>query len=194
MLLNCGIGADSWESLGLQGDPTSPSYRKSLLNIHWKDWCWSWSSSTLATWCKELTHWKRPWYWERLKAGREGDDRGQDGWMVSPIGWTWVWASSGKCWWTWRPGMLQSMGLQRVRQDWATEQQQVIANLVILEGRFYYLHFIDVKNILENNGAVFVDNMYVYIHIYTHAHRIFFTKWHICQTFQKTFGANRFKK
>ena len=60
-LLKCGVGEDSWESLGLQGDPTSPSYRKSVLNIHWKDWCWSWSSSTLATWCKELTHWKWPY-------------------------------------------------------------------------------------------------------------------------------------
>ena len=49
MLLNCGVGEDSWESLGLQGDPTSPSWRKSVLNIHWKDWCWSWSSNTLAT-------------------------------------------------------------------------------------------------------------------------------------------------
>ena len=57
------------ESLGLWGDQTSRSYRKSVLNIHWKDWCWSWSSNTLATWCKELTHWKRPWCWERLKAG-----------------------------------------------------------------------------------------------------------------------------
>ena len=66
------------------------------------------------------------------------------------------------------------MGLQRVRQDWATEQQQVIANLVILEGRFYYLHFIDVKNILKNNEAVFVDNMYVYIRIYIHMHIEFF--------------------
>ena len=49
MLLNCGVGEDSWESLGLQGDPTSPSWRKSVLNIHWKDWCWSWNSNTLAT-------------------------------------------------------------------------------------------------------------------------------------------------
>ena len=55
MLLNCGIREDSWESLGLQGDPASQSSRKSVLNIHWKDWCWSWSSNTLATWCKELT-------------------------------------------------------------------------------------------------------------------------------------------
>ena len=72
MLLNCGAGEDSWESLGLQGDPTSPSWRKSVLNINWKDWCWSWNSNTVATWCKELTHWKRPWCWERLRAGGEG--------------------------------------------------------------------------------------------------------------------------
>ena len=51
---------------------TSPSWRKSFLNIHWKDWCWSWSSNPLATWCEELTHWKRPWCWERLKAGGKG--------------------------------------------------------------------------------------------------------------------------
>ena len=75
MLLNCGVGEDSWESLGLQGDQTSQSQRKSVLNIHWKDWCWSWSSNTLATWCKKLTHWKRPWCWGRLKAGGEGDER-----------------------------------------------------------------------------------------------------------------------
>ena len=75
MLLNCGVGQDSWESLGLQEDPISPSLRRSVLNIHWKDWCWSWNSNTLATWCKELTYLKRPWCWERLKVGREGDDR-----------------------------------------------------------------------------------------------------------------------
>ena len=57
--------------------------RKSVLTIHWKDWCWSWSSNTLATWCKELTHWKRPWCWEGLGAGGKGDDRGWDGWMAS---------------------------------------------------------------------------------------------------------------
>ena len=51
---------DSWESLGLQEDPTSPSQRRSVLGIHWKNWCWSWNSNTLATSCDELTHWKRP--------------------------------------------------------------------------------------------------------------------------------------
>ena len=51
------------------------------------------NSNTLATWCKELTHWKRPWCWERLRAGGEGEDRGWDGWMASPMQWAWVWAS-----------------------------------------------------------------------------------------------------
>ena len=67
---------ETWgESLGLKGDQTSQSKRKSVLNMNWKDWCLSWNSNTLATWCEELTHWKRPWYWERLKTGGEGDDR-----------------------------------------------------------------------------------------------------------------------
>ena len=80
-----------------------------------------WNSNSLATWCKELTHWKRLWCWERLKAGGEGDDRGWDGWMASPTWWTWVWVNSGSWWWTGRPGVLQSMGSQRVRHDWVTE-------------------------------------------------------------------------
>ena len=84
----------------------------------WKDWCWSWSSSTLATWCEELTHWKRPWCWERLEAGGEGDDRGWDGWMASLTQWTWVWENSRSWWWTGKPGVLQSMGSQRVGHNW----------------------------------------------------------------------------
>ena len=97
--------------------------RKSTFNIHWMDWCWS--SKSLVTGCEELTHWKRPWFWERLKARGEGDDRGRDGWMVPPIQWTWVWASSGSWWRTGKPGMLQSMGSQGVRHNWVTEQQQL---------------------------------------------------------------------
>ena len=83
MLLNCGVGEDSWESLGLQGDLTSPSWRRSVLGVNWKDWCWSWNSNTLATSCEELIQWKRPWCWEGLGAGGEGDSRGWDGWMTS---------------------------------------------------------------------------------------------------------------
>ena len=83
------------------------------------DWCWSWSSNTLATYCEELTHWKRPWWWERLKAG-EGDDRGWDGRMASPTWWRWVWVSCGSWWWTGKPGVLQFMGSQSWTQpsDW----------------------------------------------------------------------------
>ena len=94
---------------------------KPVLNIHWKDWCWSWNPNTLATWCEEMTHYKRPWCWERLKAGGEGDDRAWDGWMASPTRCTWVWVNSRSWWWTGRPGLLQSMRLQRVRHDWVTE-------------------------------------------------------------------------
>ena len=79
---------------------TARSSNQSILkeispDIHWKDWCWSWNSNSLGTWYKELTHCKRPWCWEILKAGREGDDRGWDGLMASLTQWTWVWASSG---------------------------------------------------------------------------------------------------
>ena len=121
MLLNCGVGEDSWESLGLQGDPTSPSFRRSVLGVHRKDWYWSWNSNTLATWCEELTHLKRPQCWERLRAGGKGDNKGWDGWMASPTQWTWVWVDPGSWWWTGRPGVLWFMGLQRAGHDWATE-------------------------------------------------------------------------
>ena len=97
------------------------SNRPSDLSVHWQDWCWSWNSHTLATWCEELTHLKRPRCWERLKAGGEGDDRGWDGWMASLTQWTWFWVNSGSWWWTGRHGALQSMGSRRVRHDWATE-------------------------------------------------------------------------
>ena len=96
MFLNCGPGEDSWESLGWQGDQTCQSQRKLILNIHWKDWCWSWRSNALATWWEELRHWKSPWCWEGLKAGGEGNYRGWDGRMASPIKRTRVWAYSGR--------------------------------------------------------------------------------------------------
>ena len=73
----------------------------------------------LATWCEELTHFKRPWFWEILKG--EGDNRGWDGWMASLTQWTWVWINSRSCWWTGRPGVLQSMGLQRVSWTWLSD-------------------------------------------------------------------------
>ena len=75
----------------------------------------------LATWCGELTHLKRPWCWERLWAGGEGEDRGWDGWMASPTQWIWVWVDYGSLWWSGRLGVLQFMGSQRVRHDSASE-------------------------------------------------------------------------
>ena len=119
MLLNCGVGEDSWESL--QGNPISPFKRRSVLGVHWKDWFWSWNFNTLASSWEELTHLKRPWCWERLKAGEERASRGWDGWIASLARWTWVWVNSRSWWWTGRPGMLQFMGLQRVKHDWVTE-------------------------------------------------------------------------
>ena len=135
MLLNCGVWEDSWESLGLQGEPTSPSWGKSVQGVHWKDWCWSWNSNTLVTWRVELTLWKRSWCCERLRAGGEGDDRRWDSWMASPTQWTWVWVDSGSLWQIGRPGVLPFIGSQRTGHDWATE-------LIVLEFFVYFEIFI----------------------------------------------------
>ena len=124
MLSNCGAEEDPWQSLGQQGDQTSQCLRNSTLHIHWKDWRWSWSSNTSLTWCEESTQRKRPWCWERLRAGGEGGSRGWDGWVASPTQWTWIWANSGRYWGTGKPGVLQSMGSQRVGHDLPIEQQQ----------------------------------------------------------------------
>ena len=75
----------------------------------------------LATSWEELTHWKRLWCWEVLRAGGEGDARGWDGWMASLTQRTWVWVNSGSLWWTGRPGVLWFMGSQRLGHDWVTE-------------------------------------------------------------------------
>ena len=88
-----------------------------------------------------LTHWKRPWCWERLKVGGEGDDRGWDEWRVSPTRWTWVWVSSRSWWWTRKLGVLQSTGSQRVRHDSATEHQQYILCYL-----YYLLYKIWLRN------------------------------------------------
>ena len=89
----------------------------SILNIHWKDWCRRWYSNTLVTWCEELTHWKRPWCWERFKAGGEGQDRGWDGWMASL---QWTWASSGSWWRTGRDWCVVVHGFAK-SQTWLSD-------------------------------------------------------------------------
>ena len=110
MLLKCGIGEDSWESLGLQGDPASPEY--SLVGLKLKLKLQYFGHLMQRTGSFEKT----------LMLGKiEGGRRGWDDWMASLTQWTWVWASFGSWWWTGRPSMLQSMGLQRVGNDWVTE-------------------------------------------------------------------------
>ena len=138
MLLNCDVGEDSWESLRTSRRASCSVLKEIGLEFHWKDW--SWSSNTLATWCQQLTHWKRPWYWERLKAGGEGDNGGWDGWMASPTQWTWVWVDSGSWWWTGRPGVLQFMGSQGVGHNWATELNYFSLFLYNLFGCVYFTH------------------------------------------------------
>ena len=103
----------------------------------------------LAKWCEELTHWTRPWCWERLKSGGEGDDRRWDGWMASPTQWTWVWVNSRRQWRTGKAGMLQSMGSQRVGHYWATEQQY-------LEGQYFPLYWL--PGCLDNMNVESVTN------------------------------------
>jgi len=82
--------------------------------------------------------WEKTLMLDRLKVEEEGDDRGWDGWMSSLTWWTWVWVSSGSWWWTGKPGVLQSMGSQRIRHDWALNWltdwiHQVYLFLLILE-------------------------------------------------------------
>ena len=104
-----------------------------------KDWCWS--SSILVIWGKQMTHWKSPWCWERLREEGEEGIRGWDGWMASLMQWTWTWANSKRWWGTGRPGMLQAMGSQRVWHNRATEQDQ-----------FYNLHLLFIAYSVGNSG------------------------------------------
>ena len=183
MLLNCGVGEDSWESLGLQGDPTSPFWR-SALGFLWKEW-WSWNSSTLATSCEELTHWKRLWCWDGLGAAGEGDDRGRGGWMASPTRWTWVWVNSGRWWWTGRPGMLRFMGLQRVRHDWANELNWT--ELKANNGNHYEIQSFHLNRVMAKKEVIVMEvlecvcmytclppppHTHMHMHMYTHMYTL----------------------
>jgi len=120
LLLNCGVGEDSRESLGLQGDPTSPFWRRSALGFLWKDDA---KAESPVLWPPHVKSWftGKDWCWEGLGAGGKGDGRGWDDWMASLTQWTWVWVNSGSWWWTGRPGALRFMGSQRVGHDWTTE-------------------------------------------------------------------------
>ena len=147
IILNCGVGEDSWESLGLQGDPTSPFWRRSALGFVGRNDA---KAEIPVLWPPHAKSWLigkvsdagRDW-----GAGGEGDDRGWDGWMASLTGWTRVWVNFGSWWWTGRPGVLQFMGLQRVGHDWLTELNWCVCMCV--NGEFLilliiiYLHYVD---------------------------------------------------
>ena len=109
------------ESLGLQGDPTSPFLKEISPGISLEGMMLKLKLQCFGHLMQGLTHWKRLWCWEGLGAGGEGDDKGWDGWMASLTQWMWVWVNSGSWWWTGRPGVLRFMGSQRVGHDWATE-------------------------------------------------------------------------
>ena len=124
-------------SLTLPGRDTCPSAHNLLTRTSLqRDWEIEWRKWSIWRILQSL-HWKRPWCWERLKAGEEVDDRGWDGWMASATWWTWVWASSRRWWWTGKPGMLQVHGVTkswtRVR-DW-TELNRVFNSRGVGEGR-----------------------------------------------------------
>ena len=146
-------------------------------------WMLSWNSNTLAIWCEELTHWKRPWCRERLKVGGEGDDRGWDRWMVSPTQWTWVWAGSGSWWWTGRPGVLQSMGLQRVGHDWVTELNWTY-NIV---HQLYFNWKKEKKSVLSSlNSLHFRINVSISILIYRRSIEIIGIAWNLQIILERT--------
>ena len=146
MLFNCGVGEDlrvPWTARrSNQSIPKeiSPEYSLERLMLKLK-------LQYFATWCEELTHFKRPWCWEKLKVGGEGDDRGWDGWMVSPTQWTWVWVDSGSWWWTGMLGVLQSTGSQRVRHDWATELNWFLIRQIYISLHFFFSILLSYDNI-----------------------------------------------
>ena len=118
MLLNCGVGEDSWESLTARRSNQSilkeinpeNSLEGLMLKLQY-----------FGHLMRRADSFEKTMMLGRLKAEGEGDYRGWDGWMASPTQWTWVWVNSGSWWWTGRPGMLQSTGLQRVGHNWVTE-------------------------------------------------------------------------
>ena len=131
MLLNCGVGEDSWESLGLQGDPTNPSSR-SVLGVHWKDWCWGWNSNTLATSCR-VDSLEKTLMLGGI-GGRRRRGRQRMRWLDGITDSTWVWVNSRSWWWTGRPGMLQFMGSKEYdmteRLNWTKIQPTLVWQVI----------------------------------------------------------------
>ena len=146
MLLNCGVGEDCWESFGLQEiQPVHPKGDQSWVFTGRTDV--EAETPTLATWCEELTHLKRPWCWERLRARGEGDDIGLDSWMASLTRWTWVWVNSGSWWWTeaWHAA-INGVAKSRTRLNEWTELTDV---------EIYSFHTPHIENVLSQKDVDF---------------------------------------
>ena len=171
---NCGVGEDSWESLGLQGDPTSPFWRRSALGFLCKEWCWSWNSSTLATSCEALTHWKSLWCWERLGAGGEGDDRGWDGWMA-------YWLDGHESEWT--PGVGDGQGGLACCDSWGHKESDMTERLnwteVFSITRWQIPHFLPC---FSNISIIFLEYLFLSFQIVSCYIRI---EWYQLQYDQK---------
>ena len=184
MLLNCGVGEDSWEFLGELQERSNQSILKEISPENsLEELMLKLKLQYFGTWCEELTPWKRPWCWERLKAGGEGGNRGWDGWMASPPRWTWVWVSSGSWWWTGRPGVLQSMGLQRVGHDWVTELNWTDNSLISNSCSGYWnTNYIPTfpRELLRYSRGMFPK------HIYTGPRNWVYGKWELVTNHQIT--------
>ena len=137
MLLKCSVREYAWESLGQQGDPTSPFLKEISPEFSLEGLMLKLKLQYFVDLMWRTDSWKRPWCWERFKVGGKGDNRGWDGWMASATQWTWVWVSSVSWWWTGRPGMLQSMESQRVGHNWATELNW----RAFMSFQFYFKYF-----------------------------------------------------
>ena len=130
---------------------------KWVLNIHWKDWCWSWIQLQYTGHLMRRTvSFEDTPMLGKIKTGGKGDDREWDGWMASLIQGTGVWVSSGSWWLTGRPAVLQFMGSQRVGHDWATE-----LNWVYID----YLENVFMTNYLPRSTDIFfLTNFYHFFH------------------------------
>ena len=155
MLLNCGFGEYSWEFFGWGGpkevkqsilEEINPEYSLAGLMLKLK-------LQYLANWCKEPTNWKRSWFWERLKARGEGEDRGWNGWMVSLTHWTWLWVNSRRWWRTGKPNVLQSMGSQSQTwlSDWTT--MKMIEQLITSDTTFVEVFSVKYLSPLLNKAS-----------------------------------------
>ena len=178
----------------------SPLYCKEIQPVHPKgDQSWVFigrtdaeagTPNTLATSCEELTHWKRPWFWEGLGAGGEGDSRGWEGWMASPTRRAWVWVNSGSLWWTGRPGVLWFIGSQRVGYDWVTELNwSIIHSTAITHDWSYCFHIHIYPNLdgarLEhcicafiwpvNNLVYYLENKPFFLFLYIYLTNVMYT-------------------